>query len=106
MVNFGKFHKDASEPNASLAPIEHIPDSSIIGLTPTIEAIDPKIIEQERAKHELYKRLDKKPGSILKCCVCSGLPTKTVIYQVQGAKVVQRYCDACCEKQFARTEKK
>jgi hypothetical protein len=82
-----------------------VPDSSIKGITPTIEAMDPVLLEQERAKHELYKRLDRKPTGILKCCICSGLPTMTVTYQVQGAKVVEHYCSKCLEKHFSRTDK-
>jgi hypothetical protein len=74
-----------------------IPGCSIEGIKPTIEAIPPDIVEQRKLKHE--KSIGKTYGGSQRCCVCRGVPTKTAIYHVQGATIIERYCDSCIQKQ-------
>lgn len=65
-----------------------IPDSSIEGIKPTIKPI-PKDM------------LAKKDGVIKRCCICGNIPSKLASYSIQGAVVIQRYCDSCAEKEFS-----
>jgi hypothetical protein len=78
-----------------------VPDSSIVGLTPTIEDIPPESIEQQRKVRT--KAASTSNAAWKRCCVCGEVPTKIVKYPIQGATVVQRYCDACANKQFSRS---
>lgn len=32
------------------------------------------------------------------CCMCPAIPNKLVIYDMDGAKKIERYCDKCFEK--------
>ena len=47
----------------------------------------------DSAKNHLIKKL---VGGF--CYVCQGIPTKIVSYDVDGAQLIQKYCDKCFEK--------
>lgn len=65
-----------------------ISDSSIVGLRPIFSQLKPEV----RKKSQTWRR----------CCVCGAAPTKMAKYPIQGATVVQRYCDRCAEREFSR----
>jgi hypothetical protein len=48
------------------------------------------------------KLLKKTVGSW--CVICGGIPTQIASYDCSGATRIERYCDACVEKTFSRTE--
>ncbi len=50
-------------------------------------------------KHLMIKKLSD--GSA--CCVCGGLPTHEVIYHLDGATQIERYCESCIKKVYERT---
>lgn len=37
-----------------------------------------------------------------RCCVSDSDPTKLGSYPIQGAVRIERYCDRCAEREFAR----
>ena len=39
-----------------------------------------------------------------RCCVCGAIPTKIASYDCQGATRIERYCDTCVLKTFARSD--
>ena len=34
------------------------------------------------------------------CAICGGIPTKKIIYDADGATIIERYCDKCFKKGF------
>ncbi len=38
------------------------------------------------------------------CCVCGGIPSLQVSYDMQGARLIERYCESCIKKVYAREE--
>ena len=38
------------------------------------------------------------------CVVCGAIPTQIASYDYNGATKIERYCDSCVEKQFAREQ--
>jgi hypothetical protein len=73
--------------------VPSIPDCSIEGIQPTVKQIEP------------YEKGNDKWGKPKQCCICDKIATKTATYSIQGAQVVERYCDSCVEKQFSRIDK-
>ena len=54
-------------------------------------------------KHtSMIKREEIKKLAGRGCCVCGTLPSFEVIYQLQDAKRIERYCDSCIQKVFTR----
>ena len=39
-----------------------------------------------------------------RCCICGGVSTQIASYDYIGATRIERYCDACVEKQFGRKQ--
>ena len=39
-----------------------------------------------------------------RCCVCGNMPTQEVIYQLQDAKRIEKYCDSCIKKVYERDQ--
>jgi hypothetical protein len=68
-----------------------VPDSSIKGIKPVIATMKGQ-----------HKTKDGRPRT---CCICNTVPTQTATYSIQGAQVVERYCDSCIQKQFSRVDK-
>jgi hypothetical protein len=68
-----------------------IPDSSIVGIKPIFSdlPIEPQV---RKNKSEGLKR----------CCICGAAPTKMAKYPIQGAVRIERYCDRCAQREFAR----
>jgi hypothetical protein len=47
--------------------------------------------------------IQKKLGG--RCCVCGELASQIASYDCAGATRIERYCDSCVKKTFARSEK-
>jgi hypothetical protein len=71
---------------------------------PTVKTIVEKktgkkrdIVYKKRFTYETgNRRLVQLYGG--KCCVCGQWPTYTILYDVEGAKRVERYCEKCYNK--------
>lgn len=74
------------------------PDCSIARVKPIIEPIEYDLVQEELKKRS---KITWSP-TWGKCCICGNVPIKKVSYPIQGAVMVQRYCDSCLEKQFSR----
>jgi hypothetical protein len=77
-----------------------VPDSSIVGITPNIEDIPLDVIEQYKKNKQ---RIHASSEKVKHCCICGEIPSKIVRYSIQGAQVVEHYCDSCAEKRFSRS---
>jgi hypothetical protein len=66
-----------------------IPDSSIAGLKPIFLHLEPQV---RNNKSQPWKR----------CSICGAAPTKMAKYPIQGAVRIERYCDRCAQREFAR----
>jgi hypothetical protein len=44
-----------------------------------------------------YEAIKEYAGGV--CMLCAQLPTRLVSYDIDGAQLVERYCDKCFEKQ-------
>ncbi len=53
----------------------------------------------DEAKQRTLKKLTE--GSL--CVVCRGIPTHEVIYHLEGATRMERYCQNCIRKVYERT---
>lgn len=43
-----------------------------------------------------YDIIKKYAGGV--CLICSDIPTKKIIYDVDGASIIERYCNNCFDK--------
>ncbi len=50
-------------------------------------------------KHARIRKLSE--GSA--CCICRGIPTHEVVYHLDGATRMERYCQDCIKKVYERT---
>jgi hypothetical protein len=78
---------------------------------PTIKPINIPADQLEILKHVMTSKRysDISRETLLKkisgrCCVCGGIPTQIASYDCSGATRIERYCDSCVEKTFARSE--
>ena len=53
----------------------------------------------ESVKENIIKRLS---GGL--CCVCRRIPTHEVIYNVENASRIERYCQDCMKSAYAREQ--
>ena len=81
--------------------------------TPTIKPLKIPAAELEILKDAMTsKRYTPKGRDRLlaktsgRCCVCGSIPTQMASYDCAGATRIERYCDSCVEKTFARTSQK
>ena len=85
---------------------------SEIQTTPTIKPLNIPADQLELLNHAMTSKrfTPKSRDTILskisgRCCVCGAIPTQIASYDCAGATRIERYCDACVEKTFARSEK-
>ena len=50
---------------------------------------------------EVKKLIIKKFAEVSPCCICGGIPSLEVIYDVEFASRVERYCEACANRVFS-----
>lgn len=72
---------------------------------PKIEKIKITKKQRDELKAELKKTMTteginrtikKYAGGI--CSMCGNIPTKNIIFDVDGAQVIERYCDKCFKR--------
>ena len=54
-------------------------------------------IKNPRVSESAKNRLIKKVAGGF-CCDCEGVPAKIVSYDVDGAQLIQKYCDKCFKR--------
>ena len=55
-----------------------------------------EILKKGLSRDQRYNAIRKYCGAI--CCDCEDIPTKMLVYDVEGAEVIENYCDKCAEK--------
>jgi len=61
-----------------------------------------KIVCSPQIKDEVKKIMIKKFAQVSPCCICGGIPSLEVVYDVEFASRVERYCEACANRVFSR----
>lgn len=80
---------------------------------PTIQALNLDKDKLERLQTRLkstrltvkakYDEIKKVAGGV--CGMCDGIPTKIVSFDMEGAFLIEKYCDTCFEK-WAKLQEK
>jgi hypothetical protein len=61
-----------------------------------------KVVTSLQTTDEIKKLMIKKFAEVSPCCICGGIPSLEVIYDVEFASRVERYCEACANRVFSR----
>jgi len=61
-----------------------------------------KIVCSPQITDEVKKIMIKKFAQVSPCCICGGIPSLEVVYDVEFASRVERYCEACANRVFSR----
>ncbi|MFZ0404544.1 MAG: hypothetical protein WCE93_01070 [Nitrososphaeraceae archaeon] len=61
-----------------------------------------KVVSSPQTTDDVKKLMIKKFAEVSPCCVCGGIPSLEVIYDVEFASRVERYCEACANRVFSR----
>ena len=61
-----------------------------------------KIVSSHQSTDEVKKLMIKKFAEVSPCCVCGGIPSSEVVYDVEFASRVERYCESCANRVFSR----
>ena len=61
-----------------------------------------KILSSPKATDDIKKMKIKELAKASPCCTCGGIPSYEVIYQLEGASRIERYCDSCANRVFCR----
>ena len=61
-----------------------------------------KIVCSPQITDEVKKIMIKKFAQVNPCCICGGIPSLEVVYDVEFASRVERYCEACANRVFSR----
>jgi len=62
-----------------------------------------KVVSSPKTSEEIKKIMIKKFAQVSPCCVCGGIPSLEVVYQFEGIKRVERYCQSCANRVFSKT---
>jgi hypothetical protein len=77
---------------------ERPPECSIKNIKPTIT---PFFTIPDKDKDKTLSYIQKKyPESLRRCCCCGDTPTMKASYSIEGAVVIQYYCDPCAEREL------
>jgi hypothetical protein len=49
-------------------------------------------------KFSLLRPLDDASGKITHCVSCGNIATQEAIFSVEGATIIEKYCDSCVKK--------
>ncbi|MGA7005807.1 MAG: hypothetical protein WBY28_01925, partial [Nitrososphaeraceae archaeon] len=60
------------------------------------------VVSSPQTTDDVKKLMIKKFAEVSPCCVCGGIPSLEVIYDVEFASRVERYCEACANRVFSR----
>jgi hypothetical protein len=61
-----------------------------------------KVVTSPQTTDDVKKLMIKKFAQVSPCCICSGIPSLEVVYDVEFASRVERYCEACANRVFSR----
>ncbi len=61
-----------------------------------------KIVNSPHHADDVKKLMIKKFAEVSPCCICGGIPSLEVVYDVEFASRVERYCEACANRVFSR----
>jgi hypothetical protein len=61
-----------------------------------------KIVSSRKATDDIKKLMIKRLAKVSPCCVCGGIPSLEVVYDVDHASRVERYCESCANRVFSR----
>ncbi len=62
-----------------------------------------RIVSSNNIKDETKHRMIRKLSEGSSCCICRGIPSMEVIYHLEGATKMERYCSECIKKVYERT---
>jgi hypothetical protein len=62
-----------------------------------------KTLNNRKISPVAKERIQKESGFGM-CCLCGGIATQTANYDCAGANRIERYCDTCVLKTFARSD--
>ncbi|KAF0869777.1 hypothetical protein E5N71_03230 [Candidatus Nitrosocosmicus sp. SS] len=57
-----------------------------------------------RKKFSSTRTLEDVDGAIKHCVNCGNKATQEAIFSVEGATIIEKYCDSCSKKEFPITE--
>ena len=60
-----------------------------------------KVESSPQATDDIKKLMIKKFAEVSPCCVCGGIPSLEVVYDVEFASRVERDCQACANRVFS-----
>jgi hypothetical protein len=61
-----------------------------------------RIVSSPKTTDEIKKLMIKKFAKVSPCCVCGGIPSLEVVYDVDADSRVERYCSSCANRVFSR----
>lgn len=61
-----------------------------------------KVVSLPQTTDDIKKLMIKKFAQVSPCCICGGIPSLEVVYDAEGASRVERYCEACANREFSR----
>jgi hypothetical protein len=61
-----------------------------------------KVVTSPQTTDDVKKLMIKKFAQVSPCCIFSGIPSLEVVYDVEFASRVERYCEACANRVFSR----
>ena len=61
-----------------------------------------KVVTSPQTTDDIKKMMIKKFAEVSPCCVCGGIPSLEVVYDADGASLVERYCEACANRVFSK----
>ena len=56
------------------------------------------MIDRRNPKFEPIERNEKNKGRQYFCIGCGSEATQTALFKIEGATIVERYCDGCAKK--------
>ena len=60
-----------------------------------------KILSSPKATDDIKKLMIKRLAKASPCCTCGGIPSLEVVYDWEGAKRIERYCETCANRVFS-----
>ena len=61
-----------------------------------------KVVSSPQTRDDIKKLMIKKFAEVSPCCICGGIPSLEVVYDVEFASRVERYCEASANRVFSR----
>ncbi|MGI8720564.1 MAG: hypothetical protein ACR2KF_08590 [Nitrososphaeraceae archaeon] len=57
-----------------------------------------EVLKSRFTRHQRYLTIKEFCGGI--CCICGDIPSKTLVYDVDGAKLIEKYCNKCYKERI------